>query len=75
MSLFNKEGLESNTLTGWVWTIKQNTAFPLGLKLIKDQKPLGHYTLAPAQNIPLSEYINLLEKMVIYCEKYFRKKA
>lgn len=75
ISLYNKEGLEESELTGWVWEIKEGTSFPFGLKLIKDNKPLGHYTLAPAAKMPFKEYVGLLEKVAIYCEKIYKKKA
>lgn len=75
VSLYNKEGLEACALTGWVWEIKLGTHFPIGLKLIKDNDPLGHYTLAPSYNMPLSQYIGLLDQVAIHCKKLFRKKA
>ena len=75
ISLYNKEGLDKAPLTGWVWIIKSGTTFPSGLKLIQDDDPFGHYTLAPMYNMPLNQYIGLLEQVAIYCEKSFRKKA
>lgn len=77
ISLYNTMGLEKVNLSGWVWEIKAGTVFPLGLELIKDagDEPQGHYTLAPAYNMPYSEYISLLEKVAIHCQKAFRKKA
>ena len=77
ISLYSKMGLEKISLSGWVWEIKAGTVFPLGLELIKDtdDKPQGHYTLAPARNMPYSEYISLLENVAIQCQKVFRKKA
>jgi hypothetical protein len=45
VSLYNKERIDACTLTGWVWEIKAGTHFPPGFKLIKDDDPLGHYTL------------------------------
>ncbi len=75
VSLFNKTGLEATHLTGWVWEIKQNTHFPMGLKLVKDTKGLGHYLLAPAHNMPLSQYIGLLEQVAIRCKKINKKQA
>ena len=44
VSLYNKEGLDLVPLTGWVWEIKAHTNLPFGLKLTKDNEPLGHYT-------------------------------
>jgi hypothetical protein len=75
VSLYNKQGLDICGLTGWVWEIRSGTNFPIGLKMIKDDDPIGHYTLAPAHNMPLSQYIGLLEQVLIYCKKAFRKKA
>jgi hypothetical protein len=75
VSLYNREGLDKCALTGWVWEIRAGTYFPIGLKLIKDDDPLGHYTLAPTYNMPLSQYIGLLEQVAIRCQKLFRKKA
>lgn len=75
ISLYNKAGLDKMPLSGWVWEIKVSTAFPIGLKLIKDDKPEGHYTLAPLHNMLFSEYISLLEKVAIHCQKVFKKRA
>jgi hypothetical protein len=73
ISLYNKIGLDESPLTGWIWEIKANTVFPFGLKLIKDDDPIGHYTLAPLHNMPFHEYIGLLEKVAIHCRKVSRK--
>lgn len=75
VSLYNKTGLDLAPLTGWVWEIAPNTALPTGLKLIKDDRPEGHYSLAPTKNISTHEFIGLLEKVVIHCKKVFKKKA
>lgn len=75
VSLYNKTGLDLAPLSGWVWEIKQNTPIPIGLKLIKDNKPQGHYSLCPARNMPVSEFVSLLENVVIHCKKSFKKKA
>jgi len=75
ISLFNKDGLDQIPLTGWVWEINAGTQFPHGLKLARDDKPHGHYTLMPTRNMLLSEYVSLLEKVAIYCKKSFKKKA
>jgi len=75
ISLYSKEGLEKSELTGWVWEIKKGTPFPFKLKLIKDDKPLGHYTLAPAAKMPFKEYVGLLEAVAIHCEKIYKKKS
>jgi hypothetical protein len=75
ISLYNKAGLDKMPLSGWVWEIKVSTPFPIGLKLIKDDKPEGHYTLAPTRNMLFSEYISLLEKVAIHCQKVYKKRA
>jgi hypothetical protein len=75
ISLYNKAGLDKMPLSGWVWEIKVSTAFPIGLKLIKDDKPEGHYTLAPLHNMLFSEYTSLLEKVAIHCQKVYKKRA
>ena len=75
ISLYNKAGLEKIPLSGWVWEVKVSTVLPIGLKLIKDNRPEGHYTLAPASNMLLSEYVALLEKVAVHCQKVFRKQA
>lgn len=75
ISLFNRAGLEKTHLTGWVWEIKRGTSFPIGLRLIKDSEATGHHTLAPAHNMPLSQYIGLLEQVAIHCEKLFKKQV
>lgn len=75
ISLYNKAGLDKVQLSGWVWEVKTGTSFPAGLKLIKDDSPEGHYTLAPAYNMLYSEYISLLEKVAVYCHKIFKKQA
>lgn len=75
ISLYNKIGLDLAPLTGWVWEIKAQTALPIGLKLIKYDRPEGHYSLCPTRNMPASELVALLEKVVIHCKKAFKKKA
>lgn len=73
VSLYNKAGLDVAPLTGWVWEIQPGTQFPLGLRLIKDDRPQGHYTLCPLRNMPVREFVALLEKVVIHCMKVFKK--
>lgn len=75
ISLYNRAGLDKMPLTGWVWEIKAPSKFPFGLKLIKDDNPEGHYTLAPVQNMLFSEYLALLEKVAVHCKKVFKKRA
>lgn len=75
ISLYNKRGLDLSPLSGWVWEISQHTPLPSGLKLIRDNSPEGHYSLCPNQNMPVSEFVSLLEKVAIFCKKVFKKKA
>lgn len=75
ISLYNKRGLDLAPLTGWVWEISANTQLPNGLKLIKDDRPEGHYSLCPIRNMSVHEFISHLEKVVIHCKKVFKKKA
>lgn len=76
VSLFNKAGLEATHLTGWVWEVKKNTHLPIGLNLVKDEEgSLGHYMLVPNHNMPLNQYIGLLEKMAMCCKKTQKKRA
>lgn len=75
ISLYNGRGLKLAPVTGWVWEISENTQMPIGLKLIKDDRPEGHYSLCPSRNMSVHEFISLLEKVVIYCRKVFKKKA
>lgn len=75
ISLYNKRGLDLAPLTGWVWEISANTQLPSGLKLIKDDRPEGHYSLCPIRNMSVHEFISQLEKVVIHCKKVFKKKA
>lgn len=75
VSLYNKEGLDLVPLTGWVWEIKANTNLPFGLKLVKDDEPLGHYTLSPVRNMSVHEFLGLLDQVAIHCKKVFKKSA
>lgn len=74
VSLFNRIGLDETHLTGWVWEIKQGTHFPIGLKLIKKGSK-GHHMLVPTRNMPLSQYIGLLEQVAMHGNKIFKKQA
>jgi hypothetical protein len=73
ISLYNKSGLELAPISGWVWEIQASTPFPPGLKLMKDDQPPGHYTLCPSSNMPIREFVSLLERVVIHCSKVFKK--
>jgi len=73
VSLYNQNGLEKSALSGWVWEIKQGSHIPFGLTLRAGKG--GHYLLCPMQNMPLSSYAGLLEKMALTCHKVYKKKA
>jgi hypothetical protein len=75
VSLYNKTGLALAPLKGWVWEISARTPFHSDLKLVKDTQPPGHYTLCPARNMPVNEFVALLEKVAIHCKRVFKKEA
>ena len=75
ISLYNKRGLDLAPLVGWVWEISPSTPIPHGLNLIKDDRPEGHYSLCPSRNMSVHEFIAQLEKVVIHCNKVFKKRA
>ena len=75
VSLYNKKGLDLAPLSGWVWEIPPHYHFPSGLKLVKDDTPEGHYTVAPIRNMPKSQFVGLLEQIALVCKKSFKKKA
>lgn len=76
ISLYNKEGLELSTLSGWVYEIKAHTALPSGLYLKEDTDPKkpGHFFVCPYKNMPLHTYVGKLEEIAVHCEKVFKKK-
>lgn len=74
VSVFNKEGLDQTHLTGWVWEIKRGTSLPFGLKLVQ-RGSKGHHMLVPIQNMPLSQFVGLLEQVAIRCKRIFQKRA
>lgn len=75
ISLYNKVGLDLIPLKGWVWEISANTNLPFGLRLNKDDRPEGHYTICPIKNMPVHEFAGLLESIAINCKKLYKKKA
>ncbi|CAM4448980.1 hypothetical protein SHLI107390_18415 [Shewanella livingstonensis] len=46
---------------------------PVGLTLINDR--LGHYTVCPTSNMALDEFIGLLSKLALKCQKVFKKEV
>jgi len=73
MSLFTKNRIESSDMSGWVWKISKGTPVPTGLKLINDRA--GHYSICPMSNMPLDEFIGLLSKLALKCQKVFKKEV
>jgi hypothetical protein len=73
VSLYTKEELEATTLTGWIWKFRANTPIPFELKLVNDKQ--GHYCVAPTMNMPVDLYKGFLEKMGMYAERVWRKRA
>lgn len=71
ISLTTKERLEKAQMSGWVWKIARGTSMPLGLKLVNDRP--GHYSIIPAGNMPLDEYVGLLSKLALKCQKVYKK--
>ncbi len=46
---------------------------PVGLKLINDRP--GHYAVCPISNMALDEFIGLLSKLALKCQKVFKKEV
>lgn len=74
VSVFTQEGLDESPLAGWVWEIKQGTLLPAGLKIVK-RGSKGHHMITPTRNMPLTQYVGLLEQVAIHCKKLFKKQA
>lgn len=60
-------------MSGWVWKIGKGIQMPVGLTLINDR--LGHYTVCPTSNMALDEFIGLLSKLALKCQKVFKKEV
>lgn len=73
ISVFDKEGIDSSSMTGWVWRFKTNTRIPVGLKLVNDRA--HHFCIAPTQNMPVSKFVGLLEEMAVSAEKMYKKRG
>lgn len=71
VSLSTKERLDKTPMSGWVWKISKGVGIPPGLKLINDRP--GHYSISPTTNMPLDEFIGLLSKLALKCQKVFKK--
>lgn len=73
ISLSTKGRLDKTRLSGWVWKISRGTQMPTGLKLINDRS--GHYSICLRSNMPLDEFIGLLSKLALKCQKVFKKEV
>ena len=73
ISLATKDRLDKTPVGVWVWKIAKGTQMPIGLKLINDRP--GHYSICPQSNMPLDEFIGLLSKLAIKCQKVLKKRV
>lgn len=73
VSLATKDRIDKTPVSGWVWKIAKGTQMPIGLKLINDR--VGHYSICPQSNMPLDEFIGLLSKLAMKCQKVFKKQV
>ena len=73
ISLSTKDRLEKAPMSGWVWKIAKATQIPIGLKLLNDRP--GHYSICPISNMPLDEFVGLLSKLAMKCQKVFKKQV
>lgn len=78
ISLITEIGLQrrARLLSGYAWKLQANLPMPLGLALHPDQasvrQPTGaadHYLLCPAADMPLGEYVGLLQKLALKLER------
>ncbi|WP_435237186.1 hypothetical protein ACR30L_06330 [Psychromonas sp. PT13] len=73
ISLSTKERLDKTPMSGWLWKIGKGIQVPQSLKLINDRP--SHYSICPTSNMPLDEFIGLLSKLALKCQKVFKKEA
>ncbi|WP_018274643.1 hypothetical protein WKI13_06280 [Teredinibacter turnerae] len=73
ISLSTKERLDNTAMSDWVWKIGKGVTVPTGLKLLNDRP--GHYSICPVSNMPLDEFIGLLSKLALKCQKVFKKEV
>jgi hypothetical protein len=66
-----KKRLDNTRMSGWVWKIAKGAQMPLGLKLINDRP--DHYAVCPISNMALDEFVGLLSKLALKCQKTFKK--
>lgn len=61
------------------WVIPKGTKIPLGLRVTQDRNPNPyrptHYTIRPAHDMPLSQYITLLQELALSAERTFEVKS
>ena len=76
ISTHNSYGMKKNArksdtkkLTGWVWRIPTGTSLPDGLKVVKDKKNKGHFLICPTHNMPLQQFVGLLDSLSLECTK------
>lgn len=48
--------------------------YPACLTIVK-RGSKGHHMIVPAENMPLTKYISLLESVAMFCEKQYMKRA
>jgi len=73
ISLSTKDRLDKARMSGWVWKISTGVQMPIGLRLLNDRP--GHYSVCPISNMPLDEFIGLLSKLALKCQKVFKKEV
>ena len=73
LSLATQDRLDKTPINGWVWKIAKGAHMPFGLKLVNDRP--GHYSVCPQSNMPLDEFIGLLSKLAIKCQKVIKKQV
>lgn len=59
------------------WKIPKGTQIPLGLRVSRDFNPKPstqptHYTIRPACDMPLTQYISLLQELALSAERTFK---
>ena len=73
ISLSTKGRIDKTQMTGWVWKISRGTQMPVELKLLNDRQ--DHFSICPISNMPLDEFIGLLSKLALKCQKVFKKEV
>ena len=73
ISTFDREKLGFG---GFWWKIPRGTKVPLGLRISMDFNPKPsanptHYTIRPLFDMPLMQYISLLEELALSAERIF----